>query len=73
MSQRIAACAVILATFAATAALAAETVTYTYDSKGRLVRVDRNVSPGGKLKSSTEYTYDKVHNRTRVQTTLPPP
>lgn len=50
-----------------TGALATETVTYTYDAKGRLVKVERTggTSDGAK----TEYEHDKADNRKRVKTT----
>jgi hypothetical protein len=54
--------------------LAAETITYTYDAKGRLVKVERsgNVNHGVKA----EYKHDKADNRTSVTVTgspNPPP
>lgn len=73
MRQRIIACAIVAAVAATTAALASETITYSYDAKGRLVQVERKNASTSKVKSTTAYTYDKVHNRTRVVTTLPPP
>ena len=44
--------------------LAAETITYTYDAKGRLVKVERSgdVNKGVKV----EYSHDKANNRTNV-------
>ncbi|HYI49645.1 MAG TPA: hypothetical protein VEX35_14395 [Allosphingosinicella sp.] len=47
---------------AAAAALASETVTYGYDARGRLVRVDHagNVNNG----AIVNYVYDKADNRT---------
>lgn len=56
-------------------ATAAETVTYTYDAKGRLVKVERSgtVNNGVKI----EYTHDKSDNRQKVKITgspnAPPP
>ncbi len=46
---------------------AAETVTYTYDAKGRLVKVVRT----GTVNNSVEtvYTYDKADNRKTQVTT----
>lgn len=51
----------------ATAADAAETITYTYDARGRLVAVSRagTVNDG----TATTYAYDKADNRTTVTTT----
>lgn len=71
MRQRAIACALVALTALGTAALAAETITYVYDAKGRLIEVKRSGSINDKVK--TTYTYDRVHNRTRVVTTLPPP
>ena len=49
----------------ATAVLAAETITYTYDAKGRLTKVVHS----GTVNNGTtvEYTHDKVDNRTNVK------
>lgn len=49
-----------------TAALAAETITYGYDARGRLVKVKRTGSVNGN--ASTNYTYDKADNRTKRET-----
>ncbi|WP_129524212.1 hypothetical protein [Pelagerythrobacter rhizovicinus] len=49
------------------AAQAAETVTYTYDAKGRLVKVERSGSVNSGV--DTEYQHDKADNRKRVKTT----
>lgn len=46
-----------------------ETVQYSYDARGRLVKVER-AQPSVTVK--TEYTYDKADNRTKkVVTTTP--
>jgi hypothetical protein len=55
-------------------ALASETVTYTYDAKGRLVKVEHkgDINDGVKV----EYKHDKADNRTKVKVTgspNPPP
>ena len=71
MRQRLIASALVALAALATAALASETITYEYDAKGRLIEVKRSGTVNDKVK--TVYTYDKVHNRTRVTTTLPPP
>lgn len=47
-------------------ALAAETVTYTYDAKGRLVRVVRSGTVNNGV--ATTYEHDKADNRKRVTT-----
>lgn len=53
-----------------TAAFAAETTTYTYDAKGRLVRVVKSGGPNNG--TTTTYDHDKVDNRTRVVVTGAP-
>jgi YD repeat-containing protein len=51
-----------------TAALATETITYTYDARGRLVKVVHT----GTVNTNNQacYKYDKADNRTQVQTTV---
>jgi hypothetical protein len=59
---------------AASAAIAAETIVYRYDARGRLVEVER----GGSVNNNvvTHYSFDRADNRT-VKTTSgspnPPP
>lgn len=62
--------AVIAAVIVAPAAQAAETVTYTYDAKGRLIKVERTGTVNNNVK--VEYTHDKADNRTNVKTTGSP-
>ena len=53
---------------------ASETITYTYDAKGRLIKVEHSGSVNNNLK--TEYTHDRVDNRKKVKVTgspNPPP
>ncbi len=55
-------------------ASASETINYSYDAKGRLVKVERtgNVNSG----VNTSYAYDKADNRTNVTvngSSNPPP
>lgn len=53
---------------------AAETITYTYDAKGRLVKVERSGTVNTGVKA--EYSHDKANNRTNVTVTgspNPPP
>jgi uncharacterized protein involved in exopolysaccharide biosynthesis len=52
------------------AAYAAETITYTYDAKGRLVKVERSGSVNNGVK--VEYKHDKADNRTNVTVTGSP-
>lgn len=51
----------------AAATLASETVTYTYDAKGRLVKVVRTGTVNNNVQ--TEYTHDKAGNRKQVKVT----
>lgn len=53
----------------ATAAMASETITYTYDARGRLVKVERSGSVNNNV--SATYTYDKADNRTNVNVVSP--
>lgn len=51
-----------------------ETITYTYDAKGRLVKVVRSGTVNNGV--TTEYTHDKADNRKNLKTTgspNPPP
>lgn len=59
---------------ASATAMATETIAYSYDAKGRLVRVER--SDGVSNNVATNYTYDKADNRVAKTTTgspNPPP
>ena len=61
----------ILPSFAiATPATGAETVTYTYDAKGRLLKVVRTGSVNNNV--TVDYEHDKADNRTRLKTTNSP-
>jgi RHS Repeat len=70
-SHRIAAVILGLAGLAGAAAWASETVTYTYDARGRLVKVVRAGSVNNNV--SAEYKYDKGDNRTDVNVVSPNP
>jgi uncharacterized protein (DUF697 family) len=54
---------------AAIAAYAAETINYSYDARGRLVKVERSGGVNNNVKA--EYKYDKADNRTNVNVTSP--
>ncbi len=54
---------------AAIAAWASETITYTYDSRGRLVKVVRAGTVNNNV--SANYTFDKADNRTNVNVVSP--
>ena len=61
----------IVALFAmSNAAMAAETITYTYDAKGRLVKVKRTGTVNNNV--TTDYEHDKANNRTRLKVTNSP-
>ena len=57
----------MLAISIAPPAFASETITYKYDAKGRLVKVERTGTVNNGV--TTEYTHDKADNRTRLKTT----
>jgi YD repeat-containing protein len=70
--MRLALAALILGT--AASAEAAETITYQYDARGRLVQVSRSGSVNNGV--NTSYAHDKANNRTGKTTTgspNPPP
>jgi hypothetical protein len=53
---------------------ASETITYSYDAKGRLIRVVRTGTVNNNV--TTEYTHDKANNRktvVRTGSSNPPP
>ena len=51
----------------AAAAYAAETITYAYDARGRLVKIQHSGSVNNNV--STNYQYDRADNRTLKNTT----
>ncbi|ATY31143.1 hypothetical protein CVN68_03400 [Sphingomonas psychrotolerans] len=60
--------------FTASAAIASESITYTYDAKGRLVKVERAGAVNNGVKY--EYTHDKANNGRNLKVTgspNPPP
>lgn len=63
---------VLLAALAAgaTAAIAAETIAYSYDARGRLVRAQSSGTINNNV--STNYSYDKADNRTNRTVTGAP-
>ena len=63
---------VVIAGFscAAVAAVASETITYRYDARGRLIKVERSGSVNNGI--MTDYSYDKAGNRTNKTTTGAP-
>ena len=59
----------LAAALCAAAAMAAETVVYTYDARGRLVKVVRTGGVNNNV--SATYSYDKADNRTNVNVASP--
>ena len=62
------------ATASTAPAIAAETITYSYDAQGRLIRVERSGTVNNNV--VTTYAFDKADNRTGKTTTgspSPPP
>lgn len=53
-------------------ASAAEKIIYTYDARGRLIKVERDPASTVNTNVKTEYTLDKADNRTNVTTTGAP-
>jgi hypothetical protein len=60
--------ALAIAAVSATA-IASETITYTYDARGRLVKVARAGTVNNNV--TANYAYDKADNRTNVNVTSP--
>jgi hypothetical protein len=61
--------AALAGTGAAALAYASETIAYTYDARGRLVKVVRTGNVNNNV--SAEYKYDKADNRTNVNVVSP--
>ena len=53
----------------AAGAMASETISYTYDARGRLVKTVRGGTVNANV--SAEYKYDKADNRTNVNVVSP--
>jgi len=70
MREKAALTLALAAAMLAAAALASETLTYGYDSRGRLVKVQHNGSVNANV--ITNYGYDKADNRTLKNTTGAP-
>ena len=60
--------ALFVAALAATA-MASETITYSYDARGRLVQVRHGGTVNNNV--SANYSYDKADNRTNVNVASP--
>jgi len=66
--------AIVAAIGVAAVASVSETINYSYDAKGRLVKVQRSGNVNNGVNAS--YTYDKADNRTNVTvngSSNPPP
>jgi YD repeat-containing protein len=61
--------ALSIASLVAAAAAGSETINYTYDSRGRLLRVKHSGSVNNNV--TANYQYDKADNRTNVNVTSP--
>jgi YD repeat-containing protein len=61
---------VLAAIGVAAAAMAAETITYHYDARGRLIKVVHTGTVNNNV--NTSYAYDKADNRTNRTTTGAP-
>jgi hypothetical protein len=59
--------AALVAAGAAWSAMATETVNYTYDARGRLIKVERSGTINNGVVAN--YTIDKTENRTNVKVT----
>jgi len=60
---------IVLLVAGASAAMAAEAITYSYDARGRLVKVVRSGTVNNNV--SANYSYDKADNRTNVNVVSP--
>lgn len=67
---KVIAASAIASLTASSAAFAGETITYTYDAKGRLVKVVHTGTVNSNLQ--TTYTHDKADNRKNTTTTGSP-
>ncbi|MGN6849200.1 MAG: hypothetical protein ACTHJK_06960 [Sphingomicrobium sp.] len=70
MSVKLRYAVLVLLGLSATVALATETITYTYDARGRLIKVVHSGTVNNNVVSN--YSYDKADNRTNVNTTGAP-
>jgi YD repeat-containing protein len=60
-----------IAGLTAVAAMATETINYTYDARGRLVQVKHSGTVNNNV--TANYQYDKADNRTNVNVASPNP
>jgi len=65
--RRIALAGLAVGLICSTAASATETITYTYDARGRLIKVVHTGTVNNNVQAC--YQYDKADNRTNVKVT----
>jgi uncharacterized protein involved in exopolysaccharide biosynthesis len=70
-SEKILLALFIIALTAGVAAAASETISYTYNSRGRLVQVKHSGTVNNNV--TADYHYDKADNRTNVNVASPNP
>ena len=70
MSVKLRYAVLLILGLSATVALATETITYSYDARGRLIKVSHSGTVNNNVVSN--YSYDKADNRTNVNTTGAP-
>ena len=70
LKTALAAAGAVLAIVGATQSLATETITYTYDAKGRVTKVVHSGTVNNGV--TVAYTHDQADNRTRVKVTGAP-
>lgn len=68
--RNVSAAAVLSLGLISVPATAAETITYAYDAKGRLVKVVRTGTVNNNV--TVDYEHDKANNRVRLKTTNSP-
>jgi hypothetical protein len=69
-SAIVIACTLVLGVAASSLVSAAETITYTYDAKGRLVKIVHTGTVNNNVVSN--YTFDNADNRKTVKVTGAP-
>ena len=62
----------VIALMIPSGAMATETVAYSYDARGRLIKVIRSGSAQNNSNVTTDYSHDKANNRKQVITTNSP-
>jgi hypothetical protein len=70
-TERVLLALFIAALTAGAAATASETINYSYDARGRLVRISHSGTVNNNV--TANYVYDKADNRTNVNVASPNP